>query len=419
MNHTTSNSNVENPIFTKIKRPVTSINNYKKLRNSSASPQQRKNNLKFPSKKSNNKDLSSDKKSTFIEKDENPDNDIKDISFIDFDIEKEEKKVDKDFTEFIKLFKENYPLSKLDNFTDVNEMIKYTKDIIVQLFSYQKMYFDRINNEINKNHKFKNLLVKYNEIYRNIKKKNNRLNEKNDNYEFKNYINVNVNKKENSDLKEKNIPTKNNEIGLFKDFFELFFEKSNAEKEKKIDDINLNENDKNLLVKALQGIINKKGPLNKILNEKNSTEEERKLSNEIIKKYNLKVSKNKNNENEKENGKVKEKNSEEKKNLEEKKSKHFEYIITNKPDENDNKLEQYLINFYTKKNIPKIPFKKISMNNYEYGTLKVTIKIEGETIRIRYLGKYSLLDNFLETNAHIENKKKKNNISGKKKTTPK
>ena len=177
MNHTTSNSNVENPIFTKIKRPVTSINNYKKLRNSSASPQQRKNNLKFPSKKSNNKDLSSDKKSTFIEKDENPDNDIKDISFIDFDIEKEEKKVDKDFTEFIKLFKENYPLSKLDNFTDVNEMIKYTKDIIVQLFSYQKMYFDRINNEINKNHKFKNLLVKYNEIYRNIKKKNNRLNE--------------------------------------------------------------------------------------------------------------------------------------------------------------------------------------------------------------------------------------------------
>ena len=59
------------------------------------------------------------------------------------------------------------------------------------------------------------------------------------------------------------------------------------------------------------------------------------------------------------------------------------------------------------------------MNNYEYGTLKVMIKCDSETIRIRYLGKYSLLDNFLETNAHIENKKKKNNISGKKKTTPK
>ncbi len=188
-------------------------------------------------------------------------------------------------------------------------------------------------------------------------------------------------------------------------------------KKKKNDDTNINENDKSLLIKTLQGIINKKGPLNKILNEKNSTEEERKLSNEIIEKYNLKS--NKTNENEKENGKNKEKNLEEKKNSEEKKTKHFEYIITNKPDENDNKLEQYLINFYSKKNIPKIPFKKISMNNYEYGTLKVMIKCDSETIRIRYLGKYSLLDNFLETNAHIENKKKKNNISGKKKTTPK
>ncbi len=59
------------------------------------------------------------------------------------------------------------------------------------------------------------------------------------------------------------------------------------------------------------------------------------------------------------------------------------------------------------------------MNNYEYGTLKVMIKFDNESIRIRYLGKYSLLDNFLETNAHIENKKKKNNISGKKKSTPK
>ena len=35
------------------------------------------------------------------------------------------------------------------------------------------------------------------------------------------------------------------------------------------------------------------------------------------------------------------------------------------------------------------------------------IKIEGETIRVRYSGKYSLLDNFLETNAQNEIVKKK------------
>ena len=42
------------------------------------------------------------------------------------------------------------------------------------------------------------------------------------------------------------------------------------------------------------------------------------------------------------------------------------------------------------------------------------IKIEGETIRVRYLGKYSILDNFLESNAPIEIKKKKNNNTKKK-----
>ena len=50
-------------------------------------------------------------------------------------------------------------------------MVKYTKDIISQLLSYQKMYFDRINNTINKNHKLKILLIKYNEINSNIKKR--------------------------------------------------------------------------------------------------------------------------------------------------------------------------------------------------------------------------------------------------------
>ena len=35
------------------------------------------------------------------------------------------------------------------------------------------------------------------------------------------------------------------------------------------------------------------------------------------------------------------------------------------------------------------------------------IKIEGETIRVRHSGKYSLLDNFLESNAQNEIGKKK------------
>ena len=50
-------------------------------------------------------------------------------------------------------------------------------------------------------------------------------------------------------------------------------------------------------------------------------------------------------------------------------------------------------------------FKKTSTNNYEYGTQKVMVKIEGDTIRIRYVGGYLLIDKFIELNAAAEEKK--------------
>ena len=399
LNNNTSNSglNDKSPKYNKIKRPITSINNNKKMRNISASPQQRKMNQKSGIKKNNVKDLSADK-NKILEKLEMPEEDLKDNSFINIEVEREDKKVDKDFTEFINIFKENYPLSKLDSFNDLNEMINYTKNIASQLISYQKMYYERAKKNLNRNQKLKYYLIKYNELYRNMKKKNNRLNEKLDNFEIENYISVNINKKECDDLKEKNIPLKNYEIDLFKEIFGLTYDKVDIEPKNIEDNKNENEEDKNLLLKSLKEVTNKFGSLNNLLNEKNSTEEERRKANEIINKYNLKTTENEN--------ELKEKKIE---------NKTFENIITNKPDENDNKLEQYLTYFYSKKNIPKIPFKKTSANNYEYGTLKVMIKIEGETFRVRYLGKYSLLDNFLESNAPIEIKKKKNPNSSKKK----
>ena len=400
LNNNNSNLGVndnKSPKFNIIKRPVTSIHNHKKMRNISASPQQRQINQKSGKKKNNIKDLSSDQKKIFLDE---PEEDLKDNSFIDIEVEREDKKDDKDFTEFINVFKENYPLSKLNSFNDVNEMLNFTKDVVSQLISYQTMYYERAKNSLNKNQKLKDYLIKYNEIYRNMKKKNNRLKEKIDTFEIENFISVNVNKKEYNDLKEKNIPLKNQEIDLFKAIFELTNEKEENEPTKIEQTKNENEEDKNLLVKVLKEVTNKLGPLNNLLNEKNSTEEERIKANEITNKYNLK----------------KENENNEKLDLKEKKleNKIFENVITNKPDENDIKLEQYLAYFYSKRNIPKIPFKKTSANNYEYGTLKVMIKIEGETIRVRYLGKYSILDNFLESNAPIEIKKKKNNSIKKK-----
>ena len=359
-NISNSNSNTENksPTFAKIKRPVSSITNHKKNRNASASPQHRKF-LQKSLQKKNIKEISADKKNLFIEKEEEDEYTLKENSFIDNDIDNEEKKNDNDFIEFIKIFKEKNPLNNLNNISDVNNMLNHTKNIINQLINYQEMYYDRIKKTCDKNKKLKDILMKYNEMYRNIKKKNNALNEKFDNYEMRNYITVNINRNENSNLKEKNIPFKNHEIDLFKELFGYSYD-------------NVNIESKNLELKE-------------------------KKVNEILIKFNLNTPE----INKEENSYTKEKiEPNEKKN-------NFENIITNKPDDNDIKLEHYLSYFYSKRNIPKIPFKKTSPNNYEYGTLKVMIKIEGETIRVRYSGKYSLLDNFLETNAQNEIVKKK------------
>jgi hypothetical protein len=393
-NISSSNSNTENktPTFSKIKRPISSITNNKKNRNASASPQHRKF-LQKSIQKKNIKEISADKRNIFIQKEEDSEDILNDNSFIDKDIDNEEKKNDNDFIEFIKIFKEKNPLNNLNNISDVNNMLNHTKNIINQLINYQEMYYDRIKKICDKNIKLKDNLMKYNEIYRNIKKKYNSLNEKFDNYEMRNYVTVNINRKENSNLKDKNIPFKNNEIDLFKEVFGYTYDNVNIESENK----EKKENNKKLLIEALKSNINKLGPLNNILNEKNSSEEERKKVNEILIKFNLNTPE----INKEENSNTKEKiEPNEKKN-------NFENIITNKPDDNDIKLEHYLSYFYSKRNIPKIPFKKTSPNNYEYGTLKVMIKIEGETIRVRYSGKYSLLDNFLETNAQNEIVKKK------------
>ena len=393
-NISSSNSNTENktPTFAKIKRPVSSITNHKKNRNASASPQHRKF-LQKSIQKKNIKENSADKKNILIEKEEESEDILKDNSFIDKDIDNEEKKNDNDFIEFIKILKEKNPLNNLNNISDLNNMLNHTKNIINQLINYQEMYYDRIKKICDKNIKLKSNLMKYNEMYRNIKKKNNSLNEKFDHYEMRKYVTVNINRNENSNIKEKNIPFKNNEIDLFKEVFGYTYDNINVEseiKEKK-------ENEKKLLIETLKAIINKLGPLNNLLNEKNSTEEERKKVDEILEKFNLKTPE----INDKENSNIKEKiEPNEKKN-------NFEHIITNKPDDNDIKLEHYLSYFYSKRNIPKIQFKKTSPNNYEYGSLKVMIKIEGETIRVRYSGKYSLLDNFLESNAQNEIGKKK------------
>ena len=332
----------------------------------------------------------------------------------------------------MKEFSNKNPLDKLNSFNNINEMMEYTKNIVDQLFDYQLKYYDMYKKTFLVKNKIKNLMVQYNEKLRTVKKQINKLEEDKDLNEIKEEMDE---KNNYSNIKEL-LPLKENELETFKDLYGAYLDKPSEKKEenennKKIEEKNENdEKAENLLVKVLTHTINKYGPVNKLFTQTNSTEPERINIKKLATKYNLPINvengtepKKENQNEQKENkdnnnaAQIEEKKEEENKadkpneinNDSKQKIEKFEFIIiTEKPDKIDKKLEQYLKYFYSKRSFPKIPFKKTSTNNYEYGTQKVMIKIEGDTIRIRYVGGYLLIDKFIEMKAANEEKKLKN-----------
>ena len=372
-------------------------------------------------------------------------------SFIDEELNKEIKEINPQFINFMKDFNNKNPLDKLNSISDVNEMLEYTKNIVDQLLDYQLKYYDMYNKVFLTKNKLKKLLVQNNEKLRMVKKQINKLDEENDLYEIKEILN---HKNNNNNIKDL-LPLKESELDTYKELYGLYLDKSpdtnikenkeEIEKNKKLEEKKKNEEKtQNLLIKVLTHSVNKYGPVNKLFTQTNSTEPERINIRKLATKYNLPINaeneeeqkkdiNNESNENKKEEAKkdnnndntgVNEEKKEEKENKEEKVSENnnnvdlkqnifdgkitkWEYVSTEKPDKIDKKLEQYLKYFYSKRTFPKILFKKTSTNNYEYGTQKVMVKIEGDTIRIRYIGGYLLIDKFIEMNAANEEKKVK------------
>jgi len=349
-------------------------------------------------------------------------------------------------------FKERHPLEKLDLMNDVNELRNHTKNIIKELLEYQIKFYSQAKTNFATKKKFKNLMLQYNEKFRNTKKEINRTDEMIDLCEIKSeFLGENKSNSINNllSLKENEIDNYNN---ICNDYIEK--NKENKKEEKKEDNTQLMEKGKNVLIKVLQQFFEKKGPINKIYTLSNSTEPERVNIIKLAEKYNFPLNseikeedeipgpekeeeddekdekiKSKeenidndtlkekeeniedNNTNNIDKGIEKEEQDESKeKNIFDQKITKWEYVSTEKPDKIDKKLELYLKYFYSKRTFPVVIFKKTSTNNYEYGKQKVMIKIEGDTIRVRHLGSYLILDKFIELNAATEEKKlKKNN----------
>ena len=313
-----------------------------------------------------------------------------DTSIIDEDLKNPINNISSEFLDFIPNFEKKYPLEKLNEFTDPYEMINYTKNIINELLNYQINYYNILTNSVNLNKKFNELLIKYNEKYRLTLKKINKLEEENTKNEIQKELITDIHRNDFNNLKQL-IPLKQSELDLYKEMYSINLDENEIQKfseeqmkqieEKKSKDANTQL----LLIRVLKNIYNKYGPLNKLLDKSNSNENEINNVINLSAKYNLPISE-----------EVPSNNDE------------FEYVSSNNPDDIDRKIEKFLKNLYNKKKVPKIIFKKLSNNSYEYGTQKVTIKIEGDSIKAKSYGGFILLDKFIDNNAALEDNKMKN-----------
>ena len=68
-------------------------------------------------------------------------------------------------------------MEKLDGMNDVKELSEYTKNSILELIEYQMKFYSLYKKSLDKKNKLKNLLLQYNEKYRNTKKEINKLDE--------------------------------------------------------------------------------------------------------------------------------------------------------------------------------------------------------------------------------------------------
>ena len=335
--------------------------------------------------------ISSNNKKEKIEYEE----DQGDTSLIDEDLKNYNSPAPPEFFDFIKNFENNYPLEKLNEFSDPYKMMNYTKNIINELLNYQLNYYNLLSISVNLNRKFNDLLIKYNEKYRLTLKKINKIEEESKKNEIKDEIITDIHRNDFNNLKQL-IPLKQAELELYKEMYSINLDENELQKysdeqmkqleEKKSKDANTQL----LLIKVLKNIYEKYGPLNKILNQSNSDEKEINNIINLSAKYNLPISEEV---------------------IENNEDMEYQYVSCNNPNDNDNKLEMYLRYFYSQKKVPKIIFKKLSNNNYEYGTQKVSIKIEGDSIKVKSLGGFLSIEKFIEINSLIEEGKIKNNSS--------
>ena len=347
----------------------------------------------------------------------NEDYDANDISVIDelianeYTVSQKEQELN-DF--YNKNLSHENALDIINNEDNIDNLLTKSKEIISNLFLYQNMFYEIMKDKIQTKNNIKELLLKYNEKYRSIFKKQNRLNEQTESNLIRNHIAVNIHQEASKHINDL-IPLKQNELNVYKELFNITNMPNKDNKPQSNNPNKANNDTMKLLLKTFTNL-SQNNSLDKFASSPNCNESDITNIKHIINKYNIPqhnndVEQNDNNETPFINENI-----------------QLEYVVNGNGNEigfdmNDVKLNKYLAMFYSKRKFPKIKFVKTSKNNYEYGTQKVVVKVEGENdseiIRVRYVGGYVLIDKFLELNANSEegkvktsNNVKKGSISG-------
>ena len=323
-----------------------------------------------------------------------PQPDPTDTSVIYPEISNPIQPIDEEFTDFMQKFIEKNPLEQLTQFNDINEMMIYTKNVIDKLLCYQQEYYERLKTSVTMNNRLNELLMKYNEKYRNIVKKVHRLNEETNSNDMRKDVVVNAHRTENSNLKQI-IPLKIKELKLYQEMCgdnikDIILQKKSQDISKnknKENDINIKK--KNVLMKLLKNCVKNYGPFDSLFNKEN------------IEKINLNEEQKKSLEKIKQDAELMNSEKKEENNL----NNNLEFVDSENPDNLDIKLNQYLSSIYSENRLPKINFKKIKDNLYQFGSQKITVIDEDNVIKIENGEGTLLLDNFVEINAQAEEEK--------------
>ena len=323
-----------------------------------------------------------------------PQPDPTDTSVIYPEISNPIQPIDEEFTDFMQKFIEKNPLEQLTQFNDINEMMIYTKNVIDKLLCYQQEYYERLKTSVAMNNRLNELLMKYNEKYRNIVKKVHRLNEETNSNDMRKDVVVNAHRTENSNLKQI-IPLKIKELKLYQEMCgdnikDIILQKKSQDISKnKNKENNINIKKKNVLMKLLKNCVKNYGPFDSLFNKEN------------IEKINLNEEQKKSLEKIKQDAELMNSEKKEENNL----NNNLEFVDSENPDNLDIKLNQYLSSIYSENRLPKINFKKIKDNLYQFGSQKITVIDEDNVIKIENGEGTLLLDNFVEINAQAEEEK--------------